>query len=271
MAIQQKRFEHRFNIATGLDEAQERFINRLFNKIDENFLGFTEKNCSLQEYVRVFKFVATKLGIRYEGQNFLTYYCNHDFIQVLKTIEALYEAFTLHPYARSKENLDAIITSTISESETDLEIEWREGLFYRTGAKLLDEGLVNEELKWLADQKYSNVLQPFQKGLGLYLEAVRDTSRYSDTITDLYEALEALAKIVCANDRELSGNKELFIKKIKLGKHYATMLSVYIDYANEYRHAINQGKIRSTPTANEVEAFIYTTGLFIRLAIKQIN
>ena len=48
------------------------------------------------------------------------------------------------------------------------------------------------------------------------------------------------------------------------------MLKEYIGYANEYRHGLKQTKQRITPNRNEVEAFIYTTGLFIRLAIQQL-
>ena len=48
------------------------------------------------------------------------------------------------------------------------------------------------------------------------------------------------------------------------------MLDDYIDYANEFRHGTEPGKPKIKPTHNEVEAFIYTSGLFIRLAIQQL-
>ena len=154
--------------------------------------------------------------------------------------------------------------------ETDLGIEWKDGHFWRSGAKLLDEELVNEPLRWLADPRYINVLAPFQKGLSHYLEANKDPNKLSDTITDMYEALEALAKIVCGNKKDLSANRQRFISELDLSQYYNKMLDDYIGYANEFRHGTEPGKVKIKPKPNEVEAFIYTTGLFIRLAIQQL-
>ena len=265
-------FEQRFNIEVGLPTAKQRFLNRVFNLIDEGFLGFTTEQCHLSEYVRVFKYIAYKLGIRYEGSNTLKYYSGDEFPQVLRTLEALFEAFKEKPYGASDDRLDAIIKLAIAESEIDLGIQWRDGLFYPSGAELLDEELVNAPLDWLADPTYKNVLAPFKKGLTYYLEASNNPEKLTDTVTDMYEALEALAKIVTQRPRkDLSANAELFVDNLKLSRHYSKMLRDYIGYANQYRHGIEQTKTRTNPKPNEVEAFIYTTGLFIRLAIKQLG
>lgn len=89
----------------------------------------------------------------------------------------------------------------------------------------------------------------------------------SDVITDAYEALEALAKIVTGREsKDLSGNAELFIKKLGVSENYKKMLKEYISLANEFRHAAQEGKEKPKLTIPEVESFIYLTGLFIRLA-----
>lgn len=262
-------FEQRFNIEVGLEKARERFVNRLFNLIDEAFLGFVNKHCHLQEYVKVFKYIAYKLGIRYVGNNTLIFYSGTEFPQVLKMLEALFEGFKMHPYANDCKRLDDIIKLAISTSEVDLGIQWRDGLFYPRGAKSLDEALVNENLKWLSDSKYANVLTPFEKGLRHYLEAQKQPERLADTITDMYEALEKMARITNGNNRNLGANAEQFVNNLGLSDHYETMLREYTKYAHEFRHAVEQGKERVPPLPNEVEAFVYTTGLFIRLAIQQ--
>jgi len=264
-------FHQRFNIEVELEAAKQRFISRLFNLIDGDFLGFTRKQCHLSEYVLAFKYVAFKLGIRYDGNNTLEYYAGSEFLQVLRTIEALFKAFQLENYANSADRLDKIVELAISESEIDLGISWRGGLFYPSGAKLMDEELVNEPLRWLADPKYNNVLAPFKKGLTHYLEANKNPEKLADTITDIYEALEAMAKFVTGRDKDLSANRELFVSKLRLGRQYGKMLIDYIDYANDYRHGTEPSKTRANPNPNEVEAFIYTTGLFIRLAVKQLE
>jgi len=266
-------FHQRFNIEVELEAAKQRFISRLFNLIDDDFLGFTTKQCHLSEYKEAFKYVAFKLGIRYDGNNTLEYYAGNEYLQVLRTIEALFEAFQLQlqNYANSADRLDKIVQLAISENEIDLGIQWRGGLFYPSGARLMDEELVNEPLRWLADSKYNNVLTPFKKGLTHYLEANRNPEKLADTITDIHEALEAMAKIVTGRNKDLSANRELFVSKLRLARQYSKMLIDYIDYANDYRHSAEPNKTRANPNANEVEAFIYTTGLFIRLAVKQLE
>lgn len=269
-----KGFENRFSIEVGIDDAKKRFVNRLFNLIDSEFLGFTTMQCNLEEYVRAFKCVAFKLGERYNGVNTLECYSGKEFAKVLKTVEALYQSFDeeLNDYANSATKLDEIIKTALAESEVDLGVQWREGLFYPSGAKLLDEALVSEPLKWLADPKFNNVSFPFRKALTHYLEAGRKPEKLIDTIRDMYEALESLAKLVTGSqNKDLSANAESFVSKIKLNTYYSKMLKEYIGYANEYRHGVEEGKTRLVPKPSEVEAFLYITGLFIRLALKQLD
>jgi hypothetical protein len=156
----------------------------------------------------------------------------------------------------------------MDKCEIDLGIKWKSGIFSRSGAKSLDEELVNEPLQWLLEPKYQNVLSPFKKGLKHYMEATKDQSKLSDTITDMYEALEALARIVNKNNSNLKENAEQFVSRLGLSKYYSKMLKDYCDYAHEYRHAAKIASERRPPKPQEVEAFIYTTGLFIRLAMQ---
>jgi hypothetical protein len=154
-------------------------------------------------------------------------------------------------------------------AETDLAISWDSGGFKPKGAALLDERLVNDPLHWLRDEpKYQNVLAPFEKGLKHFTEAHKTPDRYRDVVRDMHEALEAIAKTVTERGKDLSGNRELFVSKLDLPKEYKEMLKLYIAYANDYRHAVGKGQQRMNPTLKDVEAFVYMTGLFIRLAIQ---
>jgi hypothetical protein len=72
------------------------------------------------------------------------------------------------------------------------------------GAALLDQKLVNDTLHWLRGAGYDSVLKPFEKGLHHLLEAHIKKDGLSDVITDMYEAVEALAKKVTGRDKDLS-------------------------------------------------------------------
>lgn len=266
----------RFNIEIGLEEAQSRFVNRVYNNIFNIYLDYYKKNHDAL-YKWILLNVANKLGDKF-AEGGIGYYVKNDSIKCLLALEAIYNALgeieTLTNGGDTPENarevFSRILQNTISESEVDIGISWTDGIFTRTGAKYLDEGLVNEPLQWLSDPKYQNVLKPFQKGLQHYMESTKRPELLEDTVIAMYEALEALAKIVTRRPgKDLSANRELFVKKLGLNDYYKKMLDAYIAYACEYRHAVEEGKDRPIPSSKEVEAFVYTTGLFIRLAVAE--
>ena len=128
---------------------------------------------------------------------------------------------------------------------------------------------MNESLRWLSDPKYKDVYVPFEKGLNHFLRAPKYPDLLPDVIKNAYEAVEALSKIVTGRpNKDLSANRELFIKNIKTSESYKGLLKEYIDYANRIRHAPRGGEKKPEPSWSEVESFIYLTGLFIRLAIQ---
>lgn len=260
-------FYQRFNIEVGIDEARKRFTNRVINRVEQYLKGFVQYR-AFGYYRKAMCNAANRLGIQYVDSHMLRDYFGNKFYECLIALEAIYEVFAAENTSEAEE-LSNAIQYAISFSETDLGIEWRDGVFGTSGAKLLDEALVNENLEWLADKGYQDVLVPFEKGLRHFLEAMQKPERLGDTVTDVYEAVEALAKRVTGRDRDLSANAELFISKLKLSEYYKKMLKDYIVYASDYRHAAKLGKGKKPLLRNEVEAFIYTSGLYIRLAVQQ--
>ncbi len=67
--------------------------------------------------------------------------------------------------------------------------------------------------------------KPFEKGLKHLLEAHVKQDQLLDVITDMYEAVEALAKIVTERpNKDLSGNREMFISKVGASDAYKVLL-----------------------------------------------
>jgi len=260
-------FHQRFNIEVGIDAAQKRFTNRVINKMEQDLPNLVN-HTTFKRYGKAMYNAATKLGIEYSAYHTYHNYVRNNFHDSLIVLEAIYEVLAADN-PNEPEVLSNLIQYAISLSETDLGVEWRDGVFWPSGAKLLDEALINENLKWLADKGYHDVLVPFEKGLRDFLEAMQKPERLGDTVTDVYEAVEALAKRVTGRDRDLSENAELFISKLKLSEYFKKMLKDYTDYANDYRHAAKLGEGKKPLLRNEVEAFVYTSGLYIRLAVQQ--
>jgi len=200
------------------------------------------------------------------------YHLKNDFFRHLQAIEALYEAIDLSltsfNYGKNEE-LDLIVQNILALSEVDLGIRWENGHFLPSRAQILDQALVDDPLRWLRlKPKYETVIIPFEKSLRHLLQVKNLPELCYDVIRDAYEALEALGMIITGrSDKDLSANKDLLIKKLGLGERHKRLLKEYINYANEYRHAVDQPRVAMEVT--EAESFVYLTGWFIRLAVEQ--
>ena len=257
-------FHERFEIQVGISEARQRFVKRVSNYIFGNFFD-GEIDDKVKTRVVLWQ-VANALGEEYRSYNDFKDYVRGDFHRCLQVLEVAYNAL---PEQTQKMQLNTLIALVLTQSEIDLGISWQKPFFLRSGARLLDQHLVNEPLRWLSDPKYRSVYAPFEKGLPHFLEAEKKPLLLADVITDMYESVEALSKIVTGrNTKDLSANAEMFIKMVRTSDHYKQLLKDYISYANQFRHAVKQNDARPALSISEVESFIYLTGLFIRLAIK---
>lgn len=253
-------FHKRFELNVDIDEAKSRFINRIQNRI---FQALYFQTVVSANNFRILETVADELGFEYDETMDFKRYTGGEFLKVLQAVEAFYKAVSFG----YREALDSTISKTLDEAELDLGIRWENGRFIRSGAKLLDENLVNESLHWLTDKDLQSVLQPYSKGLEHFLQATKRPELLSDVITDIYEALEALAKIITGRDKDLSANAESFLKEVKASEAYKKILKEYIAYANNFRHGVSDQSKKPNLSTAEVESFIYLTGIFIRLAI----
>ena len=235
-------------------------MNRAYNRIFHEFFS----DLSINDKYRIRLEIVSALGDKFLPNKNLEYHIADDFYRNLLALETLYQFLDYS----DQETCDLLINLIMTESEIDLGISWKDGRFIKSGAKLLDDNLVNDVLHWLREKKYLSVLTPFEKGLNHFLHSDKRPELLSDVITDMYESLEALAgKITNRPKKDLSANRELFIFKLKATGEYKKILLEYINYANEFRHASKEGRIKPSISQREVESFIYLTGLFIRLGI----
>jgi hypothetical protein len=261
------KFHERFEIEVGVQEARRRFAARVANLIFERFLTTHFKDQWTRYQTE--KYIASVLGDRHSGHYLEALAGTADFHRHLHAVEALYDYLVrdAHYGNLERDALNGVVKEILEMSEVDIGVRWQAGRFIPEGARLLDDKLVNEPLRWLKSAGYENVLGPFQKGLQHLLQSQKTPALLSDVVTDMYEALEALAKVLTGRDADLSANQELLIKKVKASDGYKRLLKAYIEYANDYRHAAEQGTIRPTPSPAEAENFVYLTGTFIRLAM----
>ncbi len=256
-------FHLRFDVSVNVQDAHSRFLNRVDNLLFTNFIEGDE-NRELQAYWKI----ANVLGEGFKSYNNFKYYAKGQFLRGLQCIEAAYDSLTSE---EQKTRFESSLSYIFSLSEIDLGVVWEDGRFRRSGSTLLDEELVNDPLGTLSDIRFVSSREPLVKALTHLLEGERRPELFADVITDCYESLEACAKIVTGRkDKDLSANAELLISQMPVSTNLKDALKVqiraYIAYGNTYRHAKKSEEHRSLPTKAEAEAFVYETGLFIRLA-----
>ena len=155
--------------------------------------------------------IAYTLGEQYFPRKPVYYFTQDDFIRTLQAIETFWHVLRLNHWDTAE--FERIVSMLITESEANLSIYWKNGKFLKEGAPVLDQKLVNDVLGWLESSRFDSVVGPFEKGLKHLLDSERRPELRPDVITDMYEALEALAKIITSRpDRDLSANRELFLR-----------------------------------------------------------
>jgi hypothetical protein len=118
----------------------------------------------------------------------------------------------------------------------------------------------------LKNAGYQAVAEPFEKALRHLLAGQQDVARLGDAITDSYEALEAIARMVTGTTERLEKNIRAFVSKLRVSDEYQTILKNCANYAHRFRHSATANSPRPQISYKEAESFVYMTGLFIRLA-----
>ena len=190
--------------------------------------------------------------------------CAGDFDRYLLILESIYKYIDVHYVSEKKAGEFAYLNDGINDflkkSETDLGIFWKDGKFYPSGSKLLDEKLVVDVLDWLND--FPDERNDFKKALKAHLE-----KRSNDAIGDCYNCIEGVVRKILKNTKVLDNNKEELVTKLGFSQDWKSLVVNFIKYANEYkRHA---SEVRHKANPDEVESFIYLTGLITRMCIKK--
>ncbi len=266
-----KKFNKILGLEDDVEAERKRFVGRvnqfIFNDID------TVKTDTF-DYRVLFRLICFELGenahdfrMRTIGRGMdekqipasIRTLTGDDFNKTLLVLSILY--VYLEDSSDSESNvewLSANIKLVLSRS-CDIGIRWKEGFFYPSGAEELDKSLIDETLTWLND--YPNEKKDYLKALEYYLEE----KSLDDVIKNCYSAIEGVTRKILGNDKTLDKNKEQLLQKIDLSDGWRSMLANYIKYAHDYRHASAK---RHEITKQETEAYLYMTGLIIRLIIE---
>lgn len=251
-----RRFHERIGLKLEIDEARRRFMNRVANSVYP-LIDHLVREQLRRRMLR--GAVAYDLGER-SGPS-LQGLANGDFARTLEVLEAVQR----HLRPEDRLQVRAAIAKALDASEIDLGIRWSRDAFSRSGAPPLDAAVVDDVLGRLERPELESVRVPFAKALAHLLRSTNHHELRADAVTDAYEALESMAKIATGKNGDLSKIQEQFVRELAISSDLKPVLKAYIAYAGNYRHGSGDTP-KLLPSDREAEAFVYLTGVFLRLA-----
>jgi len=267
-----KKFNELLGLTDSVEEEKKCFVERVnqavFHQVDTEDTDYTR--CS-----ELFEVVCFELGVDShtfrprEGMGLqpdlppkIKTLTKSDFTKTLEALCAMYQHIGWLNYPNEdigQEWLSQMIELILSKCTCDIGVRWKDGFFYPSGAEELDKPLIGETLHWLRD--YPSEKRDYRAALRNYM--VGDS--LADVVKNCYSAVEGVARNILKNDKTLDNNKDALLRKIGLSDGWKAILGTYINYAHDYRHASEQ---RHAITKQEAEAYLYMTGLIIRLTIE---
>ena len=263
-----KIFNRQFDLSESLEQEKVAFVNRInqtiFSEIEEGY-----------NYGKIFRHLCYWLGInaddRISALNKYTYsddrmpflrsLTGDEFAPTLKALILLYQFYdnkNEYSYEQNLDNIDRWINTALDNANLDLGIRWKQGMFYQSGADILDEKLIEEPLGWIGS--FPEVKEDYKKALSGLLK-----KDYPGVIDHCYLSFEGLVRSLLKNSKTLNNNKQELLKKLELSQQWKSFLDKFTDYANEFKRHASKNRDKIKP--QEVEAFLYLTGLLIRLTI----
>lgn len=247
-----KEIYERLGLKTDIASEKRKFVNRM--KLVANNIADVLPN---EVYESIAHEVSFRLGL--DDEDFVGYLDTADFDETLLWCEATLTAVSVYD-KRVFRHLQEMTAQAIEKSVIDLGVMYKEGKFYRKGARELDQTLVIETLDWL--KEFPATKDAFDEALREYLR-----KDYPDAITKCYSALEGLVKEFLHSDRGLDKLLPELLSKLSLSVQWKGILVHFCNYAHEFgsRHGKRDNAQARKPNPDEVEAYIYQTGLIMRL------
>jgi hypothetical protein len=275
-------FERRFGIEVDQGQARSRFTNRVellvfarLNKTEQSKLLFLYRyrtgthipSGSHQYALEGVLLTDVIVGV---AESMELVEIKKDFLGYLHLVELAYEALP-----ERQEMIDKAVRTALADAEADLGVSWHSGVFAPHETPILDKPLREELLSsMLAGSQYDNVRAAYKHGLSILTQAGQDENQLKDSVVNMYESLEAMAKLVTGHDKDLSQNRQRLVKKLMLPGSYSDILEHVVAFGNAFRHADSlepgsrRGK-RPLLSRQLAESYSYFIGVFLRLAAER--
>jgi hypothetical protein len=263
-------FKKAFGIESNKESEQKKFVVR----VEETIFGYLRQRYG---YGNVFKAVCYDLGISSSDlyaeanrHNFgateidpaLNRISRGDFSRTMLVLVAVYERSS----ATERQEISARIELALLRAEVDIGARWIDGMFYPSGANELDEKLIDDNLTWL--DAYPTTRKFYRAALDYFGSSISDPQARKDVLTNAYASVEHFTKQVLGNEKNFENNSNELVTKLSLPKEYLNIFHYYKQIAHGY--ASRHGTDAEPLPHPETEAFVYMTGLILRLSVQKL-
>ena len=277
-------FKKRFGQEIDIDDLKKDFVNKinyhLIEPLDES-LGFYYGSGgeSIFDFVALqFNYNPSEIISRWNRNNYgvssnrppLTYFSSKKFEETMLLVEVLYDYYNLesNPYNTEDRisNINNIVNHALNQP-ISIGITWREGKFYPEGVEEFDEKLITDVLKWLEKKPKVKIL--YKNALDHYSQSINDPVKRKDVLVNSFQAVEQITKDFLVSPKEsFDNNFNTLVDKLQLEKEWKKIFNSYKELNKEFgRHSGT--KTDFIPNQEDTEAFLYLSGLIIRLIIQK--
>lgn len=275
-------FKKRFSISIDPEEVRKDFVNKanhfLFQNLDEKIGRYYINSTPGKKF---FDFICLSIGKEpretliedFSGDSVMPkirQLTKNDFDMTMVLIETVYDYFQkFYDYDKDKwiELINVTVTGAL-EQLVPLNIYWHDGKFYPQGAEVLDEKLIKDQLDWL--NTYPKVREFFKNSLDHYATSENDAIKRKDTVHNAFMAVDQMSRIILNNDKAFDNNYNLFVNKIGLNTNWKNILNYYKELSKEFGRHPGVGD-EYIPEKADTEAFLYLSGIILRLSIQKIK
>ncbi len=277
-------FKKRFGQEIDINEIKLNFINvinhYLIEPLDEKEgPRYTDYNKGLFDFIAIEFNLNPSSIIRNHNRNSFdryetykpsfSFFSNNDFEKTLLLLEILYDYFTISSeYDKDSwlKNIESSIQLALNQP-ISLGISWRNGKFYPEGAEEFNEKLVLDVLKWLESNPKIQLL--YKNALDNYSQSLKNSIKRKDTISNSFQAVEKLTQEYLLSPKgSFDNNFNNLVDKLELDKEWHKIFNSYKELSKEFgRHAGNDKSF--IPKAEDTEAFLYLSGLILRLILQK--
>ena len=281
-------FNKRFGKNIDPEEVKRDFVNKinhhLIEVLDEKtgwYYGEHSNSTGMFDFVAMeFNQNPTDIINSHNRNNFSAYetyrpsfgiFSGNDFEKTLILIEIFYDYLSQHniPGYSDKqwsEEIDKIVAHALNQP-VSLGVSWRDGKFYPEGVEEFDEKLISDVLKWLEVKPKIQAL--YKNALDQYSQSLSDPIKRKDVVSNAFQAVEKLTQEFLESPKlSFDNNFNTLVDKLVIDKEWKKIFNSYKELSKEFgRHAGNKDKF--IPDQEDTEAFLYLSGLIMRLILEK--